>query len=244
MLQNLFLILIYLVIVSPVFIIGYVQKRDVKWQYLLLFFVIFIINQVMLSLPRFYPLNPEGANWNWMGKLLPIVTGLIFLWVYRKQGLEKFNFTLRQKPGSVRPVVIAGVIVTILSCVVTYLLSGKEAWDAETLLYQVTMPGFEEELNFRGIYLGLLNLAFLHKINSSKFRLSYGLLITSIIFGLVHGLNIDYSYSLSFSWLAFIFPFIGGCVFGWMAERTGSILLPIVFHNTANFFPYLLLMVL
>lgn len=118
-------------------------------------------------------------------------------------------------------------------------LFGGSPFDFETLAFQLTMPGIDEEIMFREVLLGLL-------LNALKDKISIlgnpGILLTAILFGFLHALTLDKDYSISFEPIYFLQTGFGGYVWAWVAMKSRSILLPILSHVFANFFAALVAM--
>ncbi len=69
-------------------------------------------------------------------------------------------------------------------------------------LLQLTLPGIDEEIMFRRILLGLLMSSSENKI--IKFIGSPAVLITSILFGLIHVFTLSKDYSINFNLIYFL----------------------------------------
>ncbi len=108
---------------------------------------------------------------------------------------------------------------------------GRDDW--ETVAFQWTMPGLDEEVFYRGVLLVAMNEAFAKRISILGAPIGFGGLLTSALFGLAHGLSFGpggFEFELGF------FLMTGGpsILLLWMREKTGSILLPVIAHNIAN----------
>ncbi len=174
---------------------------------------------------------PEGAGWNWLGKIASF-TGMLIIAALPLFGFKRVGLTLRQNPGSV----FAYILFLALSALFFYFaISGAdgEPDTLETIAFQWTMPGLDEELFFRGVLLVAMNEAFRKAANILGAPITWGGLLTCVLFGLVHGM--DYG-AEGFSFDAMMFAVTGGpsLLLLWMREKTGSLLLPILAHNIAN----------
>ena len=174
-------------------------------------------------------LNIIGGKWNWDGKIYGIIWGIAAYFIFRNQFSENNFFTFKQNIEGLKPAIWAAVLVigipTLLGA-----LNTKE-FNLETLLFQITMPGFDEEIMFRGVLLGLMCSCLRNETPTWRNPAN---LITSILFGLVHALNISDG-SISFSVSSFIWTGMIGYGLGYMTLKTRSILLAIVAHNLCNF---------
>ena len=106
-------------------------------------------------------------------------------------------------------------------------------FNLETLAFQISLPGIDEEIMFRGILLGLLATSLKDKIS---FLGNPSVLLTAILFGFMHALTLNKDYSINFEPIYFIQTGFAGYVWGWITIKSRSILLAIVSHNFSNFF--------
>ncbi|MEZ5894139.1 MAG: CPBP family intramembrane glutamic endopeptidase [Parvularculaceae bacterium] len=174
---------------------------------------------------------PEGADWNWLGKIMSFA-GMLIVAALPMFGFKRTGVTLKQAPNSL----LAYVLFAGLSALFFYFaISGADGKpdDLETIAFQWTMPGLDEELFFRGVFLLAMNEAFSPRANILGARIGYGGLLTSVVFGLVHAM--DYGAG-GFSFDAMTFTVTGGpsLLLLWLREKTGSLLLPVIAHNIAN----------
>jgi membrane protease YdiL (CAAX protease family) len=104
----------------------------------------------------------------------------------------------------------------------------------ETILFQATMPGIAEEIVFRGILLALLNKVFAMRWTLFGVRLGWGAIISSILFGLLHGFYIDNAWSLHFITIGILRTAFDGFFLALVKERTKSLLPGIIIHNVLD----------
>lgn len=186
----------------------------------------FLLTRGFHAIPNF----PEGASWNWLGKTVSLA-GMLVIAALPGFGYRKVGLTLRQNPGSL----FAYVLFAGLSALFFYFaITGADGRDdLETIVFQWTMPGLDEELFFRGVLLIAMNEAFRKTFSALGAPITYGGLLTSVLFGLVHGMNYGDS---GFTFDAMTFLLTGGpsLLLLWIREKTGSLLLPVLAHNIAN----------
>jgi membrane protease YdiL (CAAX protease family) len=210
-------------------------KEKLKQKYLLIFLIIFSADQIFVRLPFIIPqIDIIGGQYNWTGKALAAVFSIIIILILKKHYPLDFAFTFKQNPRSVKTVlsVLSGLV--IIQFLFLYFTSAKHNITWEDHLFQSTLPGISEEIMFRGILLGLLNGVFdnKHKILGAYF--GWGTVVTSVLFALWHGLNLDKDFHLHIYFLSMIFPLIFGFISAWARERTKSLLVPVIFHNVIN----------
>lgn len=224
--------LLYVSVLLPLFAFCKKGRR----KYIAIFIILFILNMSAMVLGT---VIPDNLSYNWMGKLFSIIVSILFIIVSRKYlselSLENCNLSMASRRRAIKTTIIS---ITALLAILIYVLikftKDSRSFDLETLLFQLTMPGLEEELTFRGIYLGLLNLAFVKKVKVLGGEFGLGLMITSVLFGLMHAMQISFSTGFAFSLFSFVLTGSIGFCLGVMAESTGSLVLPIVSHNLYN----------
>jgi uncharacterized protein len=156
--NELFTILIRLLIILPAIGLAFWKTKRIDLKKLGLLFILIMGSSLCLYIPS--PTFLGNLYWNWWGKLMSIIFGLLFLFFQTKEDRAEYGFTTKLNPNTLKIIIITFIIMTLFLNGITYVINGFKGYNIEALLYQATMPGFEEELWFRGIYLGLLNNSF------------------------------------------------------------------------------------
>lgn len=239
MLKSFLELVMHLALVLPLALWLMKDRSRENYLKLGLFAVLYIVNQLALSLPNDVPaVDFIGGNWNWSGKILGILVAVISIVLFRNYFADYYFITLKQERSNIKVTLIAAASLTLFSIVLSYFM-GSSDWDNETLLFELTMPSTEEELMFRGVLLALL-------LSSLKPRMGFlgnpSVLITAVLFGFVHAFGFNKDYSLSFDPLFFLMTGLGGYVWGWITWKSRSILLAWLSHNFCNFFGTLVTM--
>jgi uncharacterized protein len=212
-----------------------------KRKYIWLFILISSLNDLGLRSGKLWP-NPFHLYWNWEGKIASILISVAFV-VLLKRYVKTLPFTeykisFKQRIFGKRAILYA--VFFILLNIAGNFVEGRSKLVMETVLFQLTMPGIDEELSFRGIYLALLNKVFEKKYRLLDCKFGWGLIIVSILFGAVHGLNISINTGIRFDIFNFFVTGGLGFCFGILAEASGSLVLPIAAHNMFNTLGYLI----
>lgn len=197
----------------------------------LLALALYALNDALLTrgfftLPEVLP----DARWNWFGKGLALAGTLVIaslpVFGWRRIGL-------RWGQGE-RPLFAYGVFALLSSLFVYLAISASDGRDnRETIAFQWTMPGLEEEPFYRGVLLLAMNEAFEKRVRILGAPIGYGGLLTSVLFGLAHALDYEKA-AFQFDALTFAMTGVPSLLLLWLRERTGSLVLPIVAHNVAN----------
>ncbi len=177
------------------------------------------------------PIDFGPSEWNWEGKALAIALSLALASLpfvgWRRAGLTPAQDS-RGLPGAL---VLCGLLVALFVGLAIYLPG--EGSDPQAMAFQLTMPGLDEEIFYRGVLLLMLNEAFGRPIRVLGAPMGWGAVVSSVAFGLAHGLG--YSDG-AFTFDAMLTLATGGpaLLLVWLREKTGSVLLPILMHNFAN----------
>jgi membrane protease YdiL (CAAX protease family) len=103
----------------------------------------------------------------------------------------------------------------------------------EFLLYQATLPGIAEELAYRGVIQSHLNGIFGKPWFMLKTRLGWSFIITAVIFWAIHAFRVE-GLALTFYWQTLTMQILAGVLYGWLRERSSSIVPGILAHNLVN----------
>lgn len=135
----------------------------------------------------------NGQQWNWVGKSVSLIIALAVISNFRPLSQREFGLTRKFTLSEARPLLLICLVYFVLR-IFLYIVSidGYISFDIETVLFQATLPGLEEEVVFRGFLLTILNHVFVR----SRWRLAnvsfgWAAIITSVLFGLVHGISIE-----------------------------------------------------
>ena len=216
------------------------MKERTRENYCRIFSIVlcyYICNLALTAQFHIDCLNIIGGSWNWDGKIYGIIWGIVAYFIFREQFSENKFFTFKQNRDGLKPAIWVAVLVIGIPTLLGT-LNTKE-FNLETLLFQITMPGFDEEIMFRGVLLGLMCSCLR---NDGPTWRNPANLITSVLFGLVHALTVN-DVSISFSLSSFIWTGMIGYGLGYMTLKTRSILLAIVAHNLCNFLQNLVAMI-
>jgi membrane protease YdiL (CAAX protease family) len=181
------------------------------------------------------PRLPE--HYNWTGKFFECLVDILAIFILlRVAGWSREELGLRMsfRAGTGRDVLRLLVPIILVETVVLWFLVPGQRPGLEDHLFQLSTPGLTEELAFRGVLLALLDRAFTGRVVVVGAGLGWGAAVTSIIFGLWHGLDVDAQFRVSLDLAPMAIPTLGGFVLAWCRARSGSIVLPIAAHAGMN----------
>jgi membrane protease YdiL (CAAX protease family) len=221
--------LIYLAPEVPAFIIvvlaysPWVRPRQMVW---LLSALVYLLLDGVVTIEGDFHLG----SWNWTGKAASVLLALLCFVALRARPAES-ALQLPRTPTAWQWSVIGLAGAAVFAGAVSYYYRDHGPPNAEALLFEATMPGLAEELAWRGVLYLLLLRAYTDA--DGVMRAGPVALITTLIFGLGHGFNMDH-HRMNFAWLPFAYATIFG---GWLAFlrlRTRSLAALIVSHNVSN----------
>lgn len=217
-------------------VVGYADRRQFSLRWLLVAALLVALNDVLLT--RAYGLLPEmiGGSWNWQGKLLALCATLAIASL-PAFGWRRAGLTLSQAPGSLRAAMPVVALYCTFFIAIALAFPGGPA-DVETAAFQLTMPGIEEELFYRGILLLALDQAFRGRKRFLGVDWGWGAVLSCMLFGMAHA----FGYSdgqFSFDAIIMALTAVPAFLAVWLRLRTGSLLLPVLLHNFGNSFSLL-----
>lgn len=216
--------------------LGRADNRYFKPRWLLFAVGLVVAEDALLT--NAYGLLPTviAGNWNWQGKGLALIA-LLAIASHRQLGWERVGLTYQQRAGSLLaclPVVAA----YLLFFFAVALAIPNETVGGEDIAFQLTMPGLEEEMFYRGVLLFALNEAFGRRWRFLGVEWGWGVLLSSILFGLAHAFSLGDG-GVAFDPIVFGLTAVPSLLGVWLRERSGSLVLPVLVHNAGNTLPML-----
>ena len=205
------------------------RKVSVRW--LLVAVGLVVLNDALLTngyglIPRLFP----DSDWNWQGKALALAATLLI--AASAFGWRDSRLTVAQATGSLKTALPVALLYIGFFTLIAWLFPNEPA-TAETVAFQLTMPGLEEEAFYRGVLLLALDRAFPDRRRVLGVEWGWGALLSCLLFGLAHA----FGYSdggFSFDPVTMALTAVPSVIGVWLALRTRSILLPVVLHNFGN----------
>ncbi len=198
---------------------------------ILIYLVCNLLLSVLLEVTFF-----KGQQFNWAGKLAAFA--FLIGCVYFVPGCNKkqSGFTLQMEWAGARPILLICSAYLLLRVLLYWRSSEASATiHPETVLFQATMPGLQEELLFRGILLGLLNQVLAKPVwKFAGVTFGWAAVITSILFGLEHGISFGEGFGIHINYFNLIRTALEGFLFALLVQRTKSIFPSVVYHNLLN----------
>ena len=188
-----------------------------------------------------------GIAWNYIHHLvqfiLALFTILIFIKSRKDKTLSDSGFNLKNRKWSLKTVLNFSIGWILVTVILNLLFSFKNQISFEpsaakvvvSLFFDFVITPISEETLFRGLIYSLLFIYFPGKFKISKLSISYAVLISTILFSIAH-IGIDYQ-NLTIvyvDYLQLVFTFGLGLFYGWMREKSTSLLGPMIAHGISD----------
>ena len=213
--------------------IGLVDRRKFDPRWLGVALLLVAANDALLT--RGYgvlpDLQPVGFERNWQGQVAAFVLSLAIA-ALPAFGWRRVGLTLAQAPGSLRAAlpVLAAYCAFFLAIALAF---PGDAATAEEVAFQLSMPGLQEELFYRGLLLFALDRAFTGRVRLLGVDWGWGAVLSCALFGLAHAFGYSDG-AFSFDPLYMALTALPALIGVWLRLRTGSLLLAVVMHNFGN----------
>ena len=215
---------------------GLADRRNFSARWLVIAAVLVAINDALLT--SCYGLLPDlirGA-WNWQGKLMALAASIAMA-ALPAYGFRQVGLTLSHAAGSLKAAAPVAVAYCAFFFVIALLFAADQP-STEDVAFQLTMPGLEEELFYRGILLFALDQAFRGRKRLLGVDWGWGAVLSCLLFGLTHAFGYSDG-SFSFDPAIMALTAIPSFIAVWVRMRTGSLLLPVLLHNFGNAISFL-----
>ena len=217
------------------------------YRFVVIFFLFYFVDNLVIALANHFPSLQFMPNhiWNgflvcgWSGKIYSILITLILLYVFRPiLSHNEVGITFQQENGSIIPATGIVVIIVLWS----YFVGARfpeGGLSIATLIYLAILPGMNEELVYRGVLPACLERLFPKNWILASAKVGWGTVITTVLFGLLHGVWLDDHFEFHFEVFWIRNALVSGFTFAWLRERTDSLIMPMIAHGAWDFFLFL-----
>ena len=236
--MSLFTPFIWILILLPVIISAFIKSKNRSTKYLLYFLLYFFADSYLQILGRQY-INLEfiGLKFAWITKLISLSIALAFILSVSKSEQEAIGFTTKtNSKKQLRYGILVFLGFTLFDIIFKLILFPKGAsFDAETFIFQATMPGLSEEILFRGIFLWILEKAFPSQWNFKGIKFGWGFIIITILFAVMHGVVLTDTHQLKTDIITIVYlALISSLSVGILRKFSGNLIFPVLGHNLIN----------
>jgi membrane protease YdiL (CAAX protease family) len=152
--------------------------------------------------------------------------------------LFALGWLLKRKPTQKENGTLVGAMLLIACTSISQKATLGNAISA--FAFYILFLGLGEELLFRGYIQSRLNAAWGRPFQFYGVNWGWGVIMTSVLFGLMHVLNIAslVSGDWQLAWWWGFWTFFGGLLSGFVREKTGSIVAPTILHGLPQAITY------
>jgi len=171
----------------------------------------------------------------WLGGALLFVAEALGIWVLltmlRRQAAKDPMGDARRSKVKNNILLLGGLL---LLPIVLSIITGRAALlVTSTVLWQLIVSGFGEEIRYRGYYQSRVNQEFGKPYQIMGVRFGPGLIVSAVLFGLVHAFNtfnpLIGQYNLAWPWA--LWTLMGGFFFGLLREKTDDVVACTIAHG-------------
>lgn len=230
--------LLHIALILPLLLIFMKERTKENYLRVLSIVVCYLVYYFALTLRyHFDCFDIIKGNWNWEGKIYGVIWGVAAYFIFRRQFADNNFFTLKQNKQGLKSAL--RVVAVIISISILGGVVKDRDFNLETLIFQISMPGIDEEIMYRGVLLGLMCSVLR---TGGKAWSNPAIVINGVLFGLVHALSFRDG-AMQFYTMNFVWTGLLGYGFGYITIKTRSILIPMLTHNLYNFLLNLLSMI-
>lgn len=172
---------------------------------------------------------------SWLGGVLLLVAEIAGVWLLltmlRRQDAKDPAGDVRRSKVKNNVILLGGLL--LLPIVLSLVTGRAPLFVISTVLWQLIVSGFGEEIRYRGYYQSRVNQEFGKPYQLMGIRFGPGLIVSSILFGLVHAFNpfnpLMGQYELAWPWA--LFTLAGGFFFGLLREKTDDVIACTIAHG-------------
>ncbi len=171
----------------------------------------------------------------WLGGVLLFVAEIAGIWLLlttlKRQDARDPSGNVRRSKVKNNLVLLGGLL--LLPIALSIFTGRSTLLVTSTVLWQLIVSGFGEEIRYRGYYQSRVNQEFGKPYQIGGIRFGPGLIVSSILFGLVHAFNtfspLIGQYELAWPWA--LWTLMGGFFFGLLREKTDDVVACTIAHG-------------
>jgi len=172
---------------------------------------------------------------SWLGGPIIFVAEIAGIWLLltmlKRQDAKDPSGDVRRSKVKNTIVLLGGLL--LLPIVLSIFTGRSTLLVTSMVLWQLIVSGFGEEIRYRGYYQSRVNQEFGKPFQIMGIRFGPGLIVSSILFGLVHAFNtfnpLIGQYDLAWPWA--LFTLMGGFFFGLLREKTDDVVACTIAHG-------------
>lgn len=216
----------------PVLIYGVSKKSQSIILASLAVIALDLMQTGVLFSPVPYPSALANLHYNWIQKGLVFLVCAFIIWRSKKS--DQCGMQIPDKPSGFALALLIGILFAGLDLLLNQ--NDPMRVDRETVFFQLTMPGLQEEILYRGLMLYFLDKSLGTPWKFLGVQFGWGAILTSALFAFGHLMIFDPNLQLQIdpSPLAWINQFSFALVMCWLRYYTNSAWTAVLAHNLDN----------
>lgn len=220
------------IVLTPACIIAAVKRSKSIAIASALTFILYMVQIGILVLPKWGPF--VDLQYNWVPKLLAFLATLVAAFLLK---LDKSECGLNKASVKAFGIALLFAVVCTLPALISDIMAGDAGkFGTERLLFELTMPGLQEEPFYRGLLLLIWDRAVGRRFRVFGVQLGWGDLVSLSLFTLGHVCIFDKDFHLMFApeplhWFDLIFFSVA---MSWLRYKYNSIWPAVLAHNIGN----------
>ena len=202
------------------------------------FYIVLIVMTLFLILIQVISFSEDSVLLNAIlnDTLTRVIVGSLFAWILYRMGYRLFHLNKRAFLSSII-IIVPGIIIAINNFPISAFVNGRTSLEQPfyyvwLYLVECFSIGFFEEIVFRYVVLILI----IQRLPNTKKVIFYSIVISSLVFGVIHFMNLFYGASFGNTLLQVGYSFMMGMLWAVVFLRTKNIVYPIILHALYNFF--------
>jgi hypothetical protein len=172
---------------------------------------------------------------SWLGGVILLVAVIVGIWLLltmlKRQDATDPSGDVRRSKVRNNVILLGGLL--LLPIVLSIITGRSTLLVTSTVLWQLIVSGFGEEIRYRGYYQSRVNQEFGKPYQIMGIRFGLGLIVSSILFGLIHATQ-SFNPLLGqydFAWPWGLWTLMGGFFFGLLREKTDDVTACTIAHG-------------
>jgi membrane protease YdiL (CAAX protease family) len=177
----------------------------------------------------------ENYRWSWPGSVILLIAGMAGIWLLltmlKRQEAKDPSGNARRSKARNNVIVLGGLL--LLPIALSIFTGRATLLVTSTVLWQLIVSGFGEEIRYRGYYQSRVNQEFGRPYQFVGVRFGPGLIVSSILFGLIHATQTFNPLlgQYDFAWPWGLWTLVGGFFFGLLREKTDDVVACTIAHG-------------
>jgi len=173
-------------------------------------------------------------------QIATLIIVILLIYIFSKKRIIKFNFGKVKLQQLISPIGLTIFLSIIINLLIPMVFGNDEHPVVASmsllqhLIFIVILASLGEELLFRGFLQNMLNPINSYGISLFKLRLSLPVIISGVLFGLIHFALLGIGASFSFVIQIVISGMILGMIAGYFQEKYNNFTYAFLVHMTAN----------